>query len=110
MAARFSVILESMLTDACAAVKLANSPKPIDFSGNSTELSPQSASTQFVLLLQTRIFASSSHASYLTASYPVATAASDLTQATISTACTAWLSAIGSVVGLPVFGFSISQV
>ncbi|BHF58796.1 hypothetical protein SprV_0100175100 [Sparganum proliferum] len=109
MAVRFSAILESMLADACGAVRLAHSPEAINFSGYSTDMSPQSASTQFVLLLQTRTFASSSHASYLTASCPVATAASDLTQATISTACTAWLSAIGSVVGLPALGFSISQ-
>ncbi|VDN97482.1 unnamed protein product [Rodentolepis nana] len=51
-----------------------------------------------------RYFASASFGKFLTSDVPIISETADRTQATISTACTSWLSSVGAGVGLPING------
>ncbi|KAL5966247.1 hypothetical protein TSMEX_006019 [Taenia solium] len=92
------------ITEACASTKLADAPCTVKFSGKADT----NSSVQF-LLLYMRYFASASFGKFLTPDVSITNEFADRTQATISTACTAWLSSVGAAVGLPTSGLLLSS-
>ncbi|KAM7541530.1 hypothetical protein Aperf_G00000024321 [Anoplocephala perfoliata] len=100
----FAAEISRVITEACSATKLADSPSIFQFSRGEIP----NGSIQFVLL-NMRYFASASYGKFLTTDVPITSESADRTQATISTACTGWLSSVGAAVGLPMSGFLISS-
>uniref|UniRef100_A0A5K3F7C8 HECT domain-containing protein n=1 Tax=Mesocestoides corti TaxID=53468 RepID=A0A5K3F7C8_MESCO len=96
--------LKSVIKEACASTKLAESPYTLSFSTKAN----CSGSVRFVLLYM-RYFASAASGKFLTPNLSVTNESADRTQAIVSTACTAWLSAVGAAVGLPASGFTMSS-
>ncbi|VDK34482.1 unnamed protein product [Taenia asiatica] len=92
------------ITEACASTKLADAPCTVTFSGKVDK----NVSVQFLLLCM-RYFASASFGKFLTPDVSITNESADRTQATISTACTAWLSSVGAAVGLPTSGLLLSS-
>lgn len=100
----FVVEVTRVITEACASTKLADAPCTFTFSGKANS----NSSVQFALLYM-RYFTSASFGKFLTPDVPITNEFADRTQATISTACTAWLSSVGAGVGLPTSGFLLSS-
>ncbi|KAM3175434.1 hypothetical protein ACTXT7_008542 [Hymenolepis weldensis] len=80
-----------IITEACSSVYLAEDPTKFYFSSDGKT----AESVQFVLL-NMRYFASASFGKFLTPDVPITSETADRTQATISTACTSWLSSVGA--------------
>ncbi|KAL5113023.1 hypothetical protein TcWFU_009942 [Taenia crassiceps] len=79
-------------------------PCTFTFSGKADS----NGSVRFVLL-HMRYFTSASFGKFLTPDVSITNEFADRTQATISTACTAWLSSVGAAVGLPTSGLQLSS-
>ncbi|EUB64830.1 hypothetical protein EGR_00099 [Echinococcus granulosus] len=92
------------ITEACASTKFADAPCTFSFSGKAET----NGSLQFVLLYM-HYFTSASFGKFLTPDVPITNESADRTQATVSTACTAWLSSVGAAVGLPTSGLLLSS-
>lgn len=103
--ASFITEMLRIITEACSSVYLAEGPTKFYFSSDGK--TPESV--QFVLL-NMRYFASASFGKFLTPDVPITNETADRTQATISTACTSWLSSVGAAVGLLINGLLISSV
>ena len=97
--------MRRLATDTCASTKLSTSSSLIPFAGDVEA----NGSVRFVLLHMC-CFASASFGKFLPPNVPVICESADRTQATISTACTAWLSSVGAAVGLPTSGIFVSSV
>lgn len=101
----FVTEISRVITEACSAIKLADSSSIIRFSSGKI----QNCSIQFVLL-NMRYFASATYGKFLTPDVPFTSESADRTQAAIFTVCTGWLSSVGAAVGLPISGLLISSV
>ncbi len=110
LVANLSSLLEAATENLFQEVRIADLPKQIFFVFDGNFLNDSIFGSRLIIVLQTRYFASSNFGRFLTPRTPVSSASYDQTQSTISTTCTTWLSAVGSLVGLPKFGFKLSQV
>nr|CDS34025.1 polypeptide N acetylgalactosaminyltransferase 14 [Hymenolepis microstoma] len=83
--------MSRIITEACSNVHLAENPIKFCFPSEGET----KRSVHFVLL-NMRYFVSASFGKFLTPDVPIISESADRTQATISTACTSWLSSIGA--------------